>query len=278
MYWQKISNPFFGPKEVRPLLVVRGLTGFTALSGMFFSLKYLSLSDAVVLRFIAPILTGFTGTIFLKERVSLKEFVAGLCGFSGVVLIARPQALFGATSGSPLDGVKPGQRMISITAALIGVVAATGSYTLLRAIGKRAHALHVNTYFSAQCVLLSTIGMIIFNVHPVIPTRVLTLVLMFLVSLLGLAAQTFLAMGFQRETASRGSLAMYTSIVFAVMFEFIVFGTIPTPLSMAGAIIIISSAIYTSLMKRAASQPATNSIVERGPLANPSRDDDQEAQ
>jgi drug/metabolite transporter (DMT)-like permease len=44
---------------------------------MFFSLKYLSLSDAVVLRFIAPILTGFTGTIFLKERVSLKEFVAG---------------------------------------------------------------------------------------------------------------------------------------------------------------------------------------------------------
>jgi drug/metabolite transporter (DMT)-like permease len=92
-YWRKIPNPFFGPKEVRPLLVVRGLTGydstfvlvnashhyhrFTALSGMFFSLKYLSLSDAVVLRFIAPILTGFTGTIFLKERVSLKEFVAG---------------------------------------------------------------------------------------------------------------------------------------------------------------------------------------------------------
>jgi drug/metabolite transporter (DMT)-like permease len=77
--------------------------------------------------------------------------------------------------------------------------------------------------------------------------------------------KTLLAMGFQRETASRGTLAMYTSvcfpqflgittqlllfqIVFAVVFEFIVFETTPTPLSIAGAIIIISSAIYTSVI------------------------------
>ena len=50
---------------------------FTALSGMYFSLQYLSLSDAVVLKFLAPILTGFSGTIFLRESLSLKEVLAG---------------------------------------------------------------------------------------------------------------------------------------------------------------------------------------------------------
>jgi hypothetical protein len=50
---------------------------FTALSGMYFSLQYLSFSDAVVLRYIAPILTGFSGAIFLRERLFLKQFVAG---------------------------------------------------------------------------------------------------------------------------------------------------------------------------------------------------------
>ena len=50
---------------------------FIALSGMYFSLKYLSLSDAVVLKFMAPILTIFSGAIFLKEGLSLKKILAG---------------------------------------------------------------------------------------------------------------------------------------------------------------------------------------------------------
>ncbi|KAF8495944.1 drug/metabolite transporter superfamily [Russula emetica] len=249
MYWRKIPNPLLGPKGVRPLLLFRGYTGFTALSGMYFSLQYLSLSDAVALKFLTPILTGFSGAIFLRESFSIKEVIAGLCSFCGVILIARPQALFGGPQGIPSEEVvTSGQRMISVTAALIGVLGGTGSYTLLRAIGKRAHALHVLSFFASQCVLISTTGMIVFKVHPVIPTRGLWLLIMFLICIFGLIAQTHLAMGFQRETASRGSLAMYTSVVFAVVLEFIVFRTTPTPLSILGAIIIMTSAIYTSVL------------------------------
>ena len=50
---------------------------FAAISGMYFSLKYLSFSDAVVLKFMAPILTAISGAVFLKERLSLKEVLAG---------------------------------------------------------------------------------------------------------------------------------------------------------------------------------------------------------
>jgi drug/metabolite transporter (DMT)-like permease len=61
---------------------------FTALSGMYFSLLYLSLSDAVVLKFLAPILTGFSGVIFLEESLSLKEVIAGREHFNVLTSIA----------------------------------------------------------------------------------------------------------------------------------------------------------------------------------------------
>ena len=73
-------------------------------------------------------------------------------------------------------------------------------------------------------------------------------------------------MGLQRETAGRGTLAIYSSvcffprivvrvfscdlkrqIVFAVMFEFIVFHTTPPALSVIGTLIIVGSAIYITV-------------------------------
>ncbi len=84
----------------------------------------------------------------------------------------------------------------------------TSTDTLLRAIGKRAHALHVLSFFASQCILISTIAyvprvagfdsdgplgtpssMIVFKVHPVVPTRALWLFMMFLIGLFGLIAQ-----------------------------------------------------------------------------------------
>ena len=50
---------------------------FTGLCGMFFSLQYLSLSDATVLTFLIPTFTGFSGALFLEEPFLLRELFAG---------------------------------------------------------------------------------------------------------------------------------------------------------------------------------------------------------
>jgi drug/metabolite transporter (DMT)-like permease len=103
---------------------------------MYFSLQHLSLSDATVLTFMAPILTGFSGAVFLKEPLSIGEVLAGckhlkptltvivfhqmiVCSFLGVVLISRPQFLFGSSQGfldlsEGLAEVTPTGRMMSI--------------------------------------------------------------------------------------------------------------------------------------------------------------------
>ncbi|KAH9984536.1 hypothetical protein BJV77DRAFT_1037055 [Russula vinacea] len=242
------SDPLLGPKGVRGLLVLRGFTGFVGLAGMYASLVHLSLSDATMLTFVAPILTGLSGAIILKETVSLWETFAGFCSFFGVILIARPEFLFGGSGGDLSDTVTHGQRMQSVAFSLIGVLGATAAYTTLRAIGKRAHTLHSLVFFSSSCVLGSTVGMVIFKTSPVMPTRPLWLAMLLLLGVLDLTSQSLLVMGFQRETASRGVLACYTSVIFAAMFDFIVFRTTPTALSIAGAAIIISAAISISVL------------------------------
>ncbi|KAI9439322.1 hypothetical protein H4582DRAFT_1948460 [Lactarius indigo] len=273
MYWKRIPDPFLGPRGLRALLVLRGLTGFFSLSGMYFSLQYLSLSDATVLTFIAPILTSFSGAVFLKEPLSFSEILSGLCSFLGVVLIARPQFLFSSEFSGPSNELAtPAQRMTSIIAALIGVLGATAMFTVLRAIGKRAHILQSLNFFASQSVLGSMLGMVLFKVPLVVPTRVLWLVMLFVVGILGMIGQALLTMGLQREAAGRGALAIYSSIVFAVMFEFIFSHTMPSPLSIIGTLIIVSSAVYITLTKKAVTKLDTN--PER---PAPNHDDDLEA-
>jgi drug/metabolite transporter (DMT)-like permease len=98
---------------------------------MYASLVHLSLSDATMLTFVAPILTGFSGAMFLKETISFRESFSGcrhprlhlpwslftkclVCSFFGVILIARPQFLFGSPKGDLSDSVTHGQRMQSV--------------------------------------------------------------------------------------------------------------------------------------------------------------------
>jgi drug/metabolite transporter (DMT)-like permease len=84
-----------------------------------------------------------------------------------------------------------------------------------------------------------------------------------LIGAFGFVAQALLTNGLQREAAGRGTLALYTSVVFAVMFEFIIFHTTPPALSIAGTAIIMSSGIYITLTKRKA--VVTKPITEPAP-------------
>jgi len=269
MYWKRIPNPFLGPKGVRTLLFLRGIAGFLAIWGVLSSLQHLSLSDTTVLTYITPILTGFAGAVFLREPFSFREILAGLCSFLGVVLIARPPFLFGGLQGiSGPSEATPTQRMLSVTAALIGVLGLTGVFLSLRAIGKRAHFLHPVASFFSLCVLGSASGMIFFKVPIVIPTQTFGLVMLFLHTIFGIFAQVLLTLGFQYETAGRGSLALYTSIIFALVFEFTLFHTMPSPLSIIGILMILSSAIYITLTKKTTIKPETDNSFRRSPHGN----------
>ena len=50
---------------------------FVGLFGIYYSLQYLSLTDATVLTFLVPMCTAMTGAFFLGEKFSRREVFAG---------------------------------------------------------------------------------------------------------------------------------------------------------------------------------------------------------
>jgi len=261
MFIAKIPDPFLGPKDVRGLLFLRGVFGFFGVFGIIYSLEYLSLSDATVLTFLSPLTTAIAGALLLNESVSRQQAVSGVFSLIGVVLIARPTFIFGSvllpSTGNDTDIEKgtPAERLIAVGVALLGVLGKTGAYTTIRAIGNRAHPLHLLVFFSALGVIIASIGMLNEQTTIVFPTQLDSLVLVFMICVFGIVSQTLLVMGFQRETAGRGVLAIYLQIVFATILERLFFHSPPSILSVTGSVIILTSALYVALTKVKANAP-----------------------
>lgn len=247
-----IPDPIAGPKGVRTILIIRGITGFFGLSGLYWSLQYLSVADATVLIFLTPLTAAVAGSTLLKENYSIKQAIAGVFSLLGVVLIARPAILFGSLDVTP-QVLRPdatsAQRLAGVGACMISVLGNTGAYTSIRAIGKRAHPMHIMSYFSLWCTIISSLGMVVFKIPIVYPTSWTWVFLLFMVGVFGYVAQTLLTMGLQRETVSRGVTGMYAQVLFVVVLERIFLGVIPSLLSALGAAIIMSSALYVVMQK-----------------------------
>jgi len=195
-----------------------------------------------------------------------------VCSFLGVILISRPQFLFGGLQDP--SGVTPTPRMLSVILALIGMLGLTGNFLSLRAIGERTHILHPVGAFASLCVLVPTLSMILFKIPLVIPTRTLSLVLLLLNTIFSVWGQLLLAIGLQYETAGRGSLALYPTIIPALVFEFTVLHTAPSPLSSIGTLLILSSAIYTTLTKESNIKLTTDCSFKHQPHGAPPSDCD----
>ncbi|KAJ7646890.1 hypothetical protein FB45DRAFT_986877 [Roridomyces roridus] len=244
MLIQKVPDPFLGPKEIRSLLILRGCTGFMNIFSVYFSLQYLSLADVTVLGFLAPMCTAVTGSFFLKETFTWKEGLASFCSLIGVVLIARPDFLFGSQTGSS------DHRMLAIGVILLGVMGSTASMTTIRAIGQRAHHMHLLAVFSMEAMIVASVLMIAGGLPVVVPTDWKWFGLFAVIGILSFVAQIFHTTGFQREQAGRASMGLYAQIIFASILERIVFHTTPTLLSLLGTCIIMASAIYVALAKK----------------------------
>jgi drug/metabolite transporter (DMT)-like permease len=216
--YNKIPNWFFGPKEVRLLLVFRSFTGFFGLFGIYYSLQYLDLSDATVLTFLSPILTGYFGRIFLKEPFLRTELYAGILSFIGVFLIARPQALFGNAPEN--SGEASGlQRLAAVGVALLGVMGAAGAFVSIRAIGRRAHPLISVSMFALYSTIVSSIAMIVLKIPLVFPRSIAGWLEWIVIGLSGFVAQYLMTSGLQRERAGRGASMVYLQMACALGFE-----------------------------------------------------------
>ncbi|GAA5838705.1 hypothetical protein JCM3766R1_001567 [Sporobolomyces carnicolor] len=281
--WLKSSgdpHPLLGPPGVRGLLCIRGIVGFLGLFPSYYVLQYLSLSDATTISFLSPVLVGVFAWILLREPYTQLEAVVGVTSLLGVVFIAKPSFLFPARPQHPddlLNGVTPNQRTSAVIIALIGMCGAAGACLIIRVIGKRASAAHSILYFALYSVLAAPLYPLVFDSPPVLCLTTEFFAFLVLIGILGFGAQLLLTIGLQRERAGRGSLAIYTHLIFAMVLERIWYKTLPDAWSLLGAVVIIGGALGVALAKQVpntASDQAAEIKAERGDSTRLDAEDD----
>ncbi|CAI4048810.1 uncharacterized protein SKDI_13G3830 [Saccharomyces kudriavzevii IFO 1802] len=264
MYINKstIPNVPFGKPEVRKWLILRGCTGFFGVFGMYYSLMYLTISDAVLITFLSPSLTIFLSWVILRERFTKVEALGSLISLMGVVLIVRPSFLFGTPemtdSSRIVESSDPKSRLVATLVGLWGVLGMSCVYIIIRYIGKRAHAIMSVSYFSLITAIVSFIGI---NTIPSmkfqIPHSRKQWILFGNLGVSGFIFQLLLTLGIQRERAGRGSLMAYTQLLYAVFWDVTLYKHWPNVWSWVGMIVIISATLWV-IRIRAANSEAMN--------------------
>ncbi|RBR18135.1 uncharacterized protein FIESC28_06201 [Fusarium coffeatum] len=280
MWREKVPDFPLGPREVRGLLFLRGMAGSVGLFGLYYSLSYLDVSDATVITFLVPTLTAFIAWVALREPFTLNEALAGLIAFTGVLFVARPAFLFpnkdsfltgyasAATTAAKgmISAAKatPHERTIAICCSIFGSIAAATAYSTIRVIGKRAHSLVSVNYFA---VLATVSSFLIITIHPdlqfEIPKSIAEWAVLLSIGVSGFLFQVLLTEGLQREKAGRATNLIYVQLVYAVIIDRVIWGSTPPPASFIGSALIIGSAVWVALQKKAPSEPKTVPDEER---------------
>jgi drug/metabolite transporter (DMT)-like permease len=283
MWYSRTPDFPCGPRGLRKLLALRGVSGFFGIYGMWYSMMYLPLADATVITFLAPSLAGLICYFVLREPFTRTEMAATLVALTGVVLIAQPAAFFAtdppsatAPAGSEA-GTMPGlehestpeERLLAIAVALLGVLGAAGAFTSLRAIGKRAHPLISVNFFAMTCIVVCGAVLVLAPAldigQPALswrtPRTLWQWCLMFALGAAGFIMQYLLTSGLAADKSNRANGMVYTHMLWAAAFDRWVFGHNMGLMSFAGCSLIMGSAV-TVVMSKKKPTPAKAGDVE----------------
>jgi len=201
-------------------------------SGFFIlSFKYLSLASAHSIGAITPILVIIMASIFLKEKIDKKTWVAVIFGFIGVMIILRPGiGILDIKIFIPLIGALF-LSLYQITTRLTSYVDENETSLFFTAItGIIIMGILVNFYwinFNSQSYFIF-IGIGFFYS-------------------LGYYCQVILL---NKSPASKIQPFHFTTFFWAVIFGFIFYNDIPDKFTIIGAIVIILSGIYALKFKK----------------------------
>lgn len=205
---------------------IRAFVGVTGMIFNFGTILLLPLAEATTLGFTVPIFATILGAVVLREPTGIHRWGAVIIGFSGVLVVTQPWS-----GHFPLAGAACG-----LTAALFVAFIAIQ----LRQIGKVD--LPVTTVF-----WFSTLSMIPLGIAWPFFMRShdqTTYLIMFGMGLFGGLGQIAFTAALKFAPVSSVVPMDYSSLLWATIYGYVLFGTLPTEWTWIGAPIIVASGAY----------------------------------
>lgn len=214
------------PRLTRPNLVqhiTRSILGWGGVTLMFAAAVYIPLSDATAISFLNPVFAMIFAVIFLREVVGKWRWIAAGIAITGAMILMRPGA----------DSLQVGALLALGAAVVLG-----GEVIFIKLLTRANSPMQILFINNTIGLVVSTAVAAPFWIWPT-PLQWAGLAG---VGLLMLAAQAFFTNAMMRADASFVSPFFYASLVFATLYDLLVYDVVPDAVSITGAVTILAGA------------------------------------
>ena len=213
-------------KTSRPgLHAFRAICGALAIIALFYGLRELPLADVVSLTFGGPIFVTVASIFFLSEKVGIKRWSAVLIGFIGMLLIVQPAFI---------------EINYYYIAPIIFCVFFACVAISVRSLSKTEPNYTIAFYFTLLCTVLGLITII--RGDWVLPNKI-DLLIFIIMGLCGSIANLLLTQSYRLAEASLVTPIKYLSLIFAIVFGFMIWSEVPKILTLFGALLVVMSSL-----------------------------------
>jgi drug/metabolite transporter (DMT)-like permease len=211
--------------EQPKLQLIRGLLLFCANVLFFYSISIISLSKALTLAFIAPLIVTILSPVLLGEKVGLRRWAAVIIGFIGSLIVIRPGFVE--------------INLASIAALGTGVL--YGFYLIV------TRKLHNSDHPLLTLLLTGVVGAILGTM--IVPTvwvqpTITEWYMMFAIGFFASIGHLFLILSLKYADASKLAPFGYFEIVTNIIIGFYFFNHFPDNWTFLGLFIIMSTGVY----------------------------------
>jgi len=212
-------------KTKTPFLhLFRSLSGLVGNLLFFYSLHRIPVADVTVISMAVPIFSSILAIIFLKEIIGWRRWTAIIFGFLGVIIAVDPSTDI---------------KMASIIAVIATFMWST-TIIFLRILGKSENPVKTVFYFMLISVICTSFFQPFYWKEPS-----LKILLLFVgLGTCAFATQILMTYALQKAQASIVSPFNYTGILWAILFDSLIWNVSPFINTLIGGIIITISGIY----------------------------------
>lgn len=214
----------------RKVLVLRGVFGVIALTIFFFTLQKLPIATAITIQYLSPIFTAMFAIKILNEPMVKKRWLFFGLSFLGVLV---------------MKGFNGDISWLYLGLGVVSSMFAGLAYNMIRKVKSTDHPVVVVMYFPLIAIPIMTILSLQFWKTP----HGLDWFYLLLMGLFTQVAQVYMTKAWQLENANKVASLKYVGILFALTFDFALFGIVPAWTTFLGIALVLSGVILNIRLK-----------------------------
>ena len=212
-------------KTKKPVLhFFRSIAGLVGNLMFFFAFQRLPVADVTVISQAVPIFSCILAIIFLNEIIRWRRWTAILIGFLGVIIAINPS----------------GEIALASIYALVATLMWSITIVFLRLLGTTEHPVKTVFYFMLISVIITSFFQPFLWKQPSLNV----ILLFFGLGTTAFVTQILMTYALQKAPASIVSPFNYTGIIWAIVFDYIIWNTTPVMTTIIGGSIITITGIY----------------------------------